>query len=108
MLSCSEIFVCIICFPCISIASCFCDEDEQGKTKCRCSKECCYKIYCHNCSSKKYIIYFFYLGMVFIASIIFTFTYEKYDDDLNEIIYQIEKTLNSIKIKLYVIIMKMS
>lgn len=35
--------------------------------------------------------------MVFIASIIFTFTYEKYvdDDDLNEIIYQIEKTLNS-------------
>ena len=100
---------CYLCFPCWL---CCCISDTNGDFKWRCSEEFCDNYYCNDCcSAKKCILFFAYVFLIFIASIVFIFTYAKYDDDLNEITYQIEKVLNSkliysLKIKHYVILMK--
>ena len=81
-----EIFCCIVCCPCYCIKCCCCSEEMKKSSN---------KLYCEDCSTKKFMIYLIYLLIIFLAFFEFTFTYEKYDDDFNEIIYQIEKTLNS-------------
>ena len=96
MSSCCECFgLCmglIFCWPCLLI-KCLCGcENDSEKNK---SYEDCFERYLKNCSLNKFIIYLIYIAIIFISSSIFIFTYQKYDDDLNEIIYQIEKTLNS-------------
>ena len=84
---------CYLCFPCWL---CCCISDTNGDFKWRCSEEFCDNYYCKDCcSAKKCILFFAYVFLIFIASIVFIFTYAKYDDDLNEITYQIEKVLNS-------------
>ena len=93
--SCCDVFYCIgaficgiICSPCLLIGCCCCGCGEGLKDKYQ-------KLYCTNCSIMKFIIYLIYLVIIFILSIIFIFPYKKYDDDSNEIAYEIEKTLNS-------------
>ena len=66
---------------------------------------CCYACcnYClslcckdkKSCSINSFLLYFIYLGIIFLLSIIFIFTYEKYGEDINDISYEIEKTLNT-------------
>lgn len=80
---------CVYCCPC-----------ENG---CSCEKCCCEKC-CEECGSleirgecnkKKLFLYFLYLGIIFILSFIFIFNYKIYEEDFEELLYEVEKNLNS-------------
>ena len=66
------------CFCCCKIC-CPCEDNN--------SKNC-------KCTIKSFYLYFIYQLIIFLLMVIFIFTYKNYDEDINDIAYEIEKTLN--------------
>jgi len=78
---------CCLCFCCCQACCSYCF------SSCCSFFSCCENKKCQ--SKNSFLLYFIYLGIIFLSSIIFIFTYKKYDEDINDISYEIEKTLNT-------------
>lgn len=73
---------CLLCCLGIPKDCCECEECKiLGKRK--------------KCNKTKLYLYFLYLGIIFLLSIVFIFTYKLYEEDFEELLYEVEKNLNS-------------